>query len=501
MDNKTKYLLAEYEALGLEPQKTVLNGIEYVIPSLYVKAAEHKEDGQKAFVRDFFDAQEKDAERYEKHGVDVKTVSWGNGTQTYRMVVPFALRNKKMRDSEVVTYIFNRADRKYKRAVKLTQRLNKAYPNRRLSVDVATDNIRHLRKSYNQYLWQQAKSNARYAALRVGDFFSSGIKLACGNIKGLNAQKLKADARKYATRMLLGTVLTAGIAGGVKLGQNLQEKDDVRGPKIELVKTNQEVAEQNKACFMENVDAIKTLLCFMENFAGEAFPDGKGVMTIGYGCTYTIDEGGNGNREKSPIKKGQTMTMEEANLQKERYLEFRVLPQITELVKVPMDRETMQATASFAYVIGPKAFKKSEYLKALNRGVTGEELGRYLLGFAKDPGVIKRNWFANEVLCGRMKSGDFLTLRAEGCYTSEVEECCVMNGDKVKRDKNGLGTFRTDTRADVLRKARQPRHSVIGECQLVQNLLPQDVVDNVRGDTTYISLPPRDMQLMAQKTK
>ena len=39
MDNKTKYLLAEYEALGLEPQKTVLNGIEYVIPSLYVKAA------------------------------------------------------------------------------------------------------------------------------------------------------------------------------------------------------------------------------------------------------------------------------------------------------------------------------------------------------------------------------------------------------------------------------------------------------------------------------
>ena len=239
----------------------------------------------------------------------------------------------------------------------------------------------------------------------------------------------------------------------------------------------------------------------MENFAGEAFPDGKGVMTIGYGCTYTIDEEGNGNREKSPIKKGQTMTMEEANLQKERYLEFRVLPQITELVKVPMDRETMQATASFAYVIGPKAFKKSEYLKALNRGVTGEELGRYLLGFAKDPGVIKRNWFANEVLCGRMKSGDFLTLRAEGCYTSEVEECCVMNGDKVKRDKNGLGTFRTDTRADVLRKARQPRHSVIGECQLVQNLLPQDVVDNVRGDTTYISLPPRDMQLMAQKTK
>ena len=150
MDNKTKYLLAEYEALGLEPQKTVLNGIEYVIPCLYMKAAERREDGQKAFVRDFFDAQEKDAARYKKHGLDVKTVSWGNGAQTYRMVVPFALRNKKMRDSEVVTYIFNRADRKYKRAVKLTQRLNKAYPNRRLSVDVATDNIRHLRKSYNQ---------------------------------------------------------------------------------------------------------------------------------------------------------------------------------------------------------------------------------------------------------------------------------------------------------------------------------------------------------------
>lgn len=104
MDNKTKYLLAEYEALGLEPQKTVLNGIEYVIPSLYVKAAEHKEDGQKAFVRDFFDAQEKDAERYEKHGVDVKTVSWGNGTQTYRMVVPFALRNKNARQRSGYLY-------------------------------------------------------------------------------------------------------------------------------------------------------------------------------------------------------------------------------------------------------------------------------------------------------------------------------------------------------------------------------------------------------------
>ena len=227
-------------------------------------------------------------------------------------------------------------------------------------------------------------------------------------------------------------------------------------------------------------DAIKTSLAFVENFADSTFTDGEGYPTIGYGCTFYIDEKGVGNREISPVKKGDTITMEDAIVQKERYLKFKALPTIQKCVKVPMDDATTIATYNFAYVIGENGFSKSKYLKALNEGKTGHDLARYLTGYRKQKGLLPRFYFMGALLEGKIKTSDFLALRAEGCYNLTPKDVCVTENGKLKTDADGFAEFDFSKLEENLEKAKKPRRSRAlhnGRCQMVQDILPASVVN------------------------
>ena len=363
-----------------------------------------------------------------------------------------------------------------------------------------TSAVKTMREEYNAYLWSKTKDNTRYMALKTEEILSKSFKLSKNAFSKLNNKNVKNLVHRHAVKVLIGL---SALASGAKVAQYFENDKKTSQIEQEEYQSFKEIIDRslslesddahlnriqkyNKKCFLENINAIKTVLCFMENYSPNAFKDGKGVSTIGYGCTYLIDENGRGNRNISPISDNGKMSMEESDIQKERYLMFRVLPQILNDVKVPLHDKTMIATTSFMYVIGPNAFKNSEYLEAMNKGIQGEELSRYMLGFAKDKGVVKRNLFAYYLMSGKLEPEDFLNLRAEGCYSLEMEDCCAMNGDKVQRDENGLGSFRSDNFEENIKKAKKPRSSVIGKCKMVSQLLPDYVVESFQKNRVKV---------------
>ncbi len=472
MNKAQQFFQKEYLSHKQRPVSVQINGKDFVIPYAYTKTNQPKSVITKSFLNDFFDAQHKESSIYAKHNIEPRKVVWVDDDTKYVFLEPFALRNKNLSNSEIISAVFKKAEKRYNNAAVLTERLQKAYPDEKKSYTISSADVKSMKSEYHRYLWNKTKSKTKYGASLVADFLRRSIVSTSHKIADLTPDKLKRAAKKYALAALIGS---ATIGGGYKLAQS----DIFNSDKIENIGDQNAIQKHNAEVFDESLDDIKTVLCFMENFSSKAFKDGKGVPTIGYGCTYLIDENGRGNREISPIRMGMNMTMDEAVEQKDRYLIHRVKKQILEDVKVPLEKKDIIASATFMYVIGPNAFKKSEYLKAMNNGVEGEELAHYMLGFAKDKGVVKRNWFAAQIMSGKLETADFLDFRAEGCYSLEMEDCCEMDGNRVKRDENGMGCFIDDHFEENIAKAKKKRSSVIGECKIVREILPQKVVSSV----------------------
>lgn len=474
MNKAKQFFQKEYSDHKQKPLLIQLNGKEYVVPLAYLNQTSDEQLAKDNFIDDFFDAQQKDLSLYEKYKIEPKEVEWTDGHTKYTFFVPFALRNKNLSTSEIVSTVFKKAEKKYKKSSRLSFALYQVYPDSQKPVGVSSRDVKSLRKQYDSYLWNKTKNQTKQGALLLANFVKKGIKKAVDNTTALSPQQFKLLAKRYA----LATLLGVSTYGAYKL--SMTELFDA-SPKQELLSDKDNVSLYNQQVFLNNINEMKAVLCFMENFSPKTFLDGKGVPTIGYGCTYLIDEKGKGDRKIYPITSDMTMTISEANIQKDRYLMFRVLPQIMKDVKVPLSKEEMIASCTFAYVIGPDNFKGSEYLAALNKGIKGAELGRYLLGFAQDQGVVKRNLFANYILTKKLKPIDFLDLRTEGCYTLEMDDCCFMNNGCVQRDENGLGCFKDDRLEEHIQTAKKKRYSKhIGPCKLVHEVLSKEVVDIVK---------------------
>lgn len=463
------FLQWEYGQTNVIPPVVHLNGTDYTVPYAYVR--DYK-DPKRAFVKDFFDLMRKDYLKYQRNHEEVKYISLTTKTGAQRLVVPYSMRNSKDTPAKIAKKIFARADKKYWEAVNLSMELAKAYPDRPFRTFIDYPNLKEMRKAHNQFQVRAARDKAAYITKKVGEFLSKNARKATGNIKSLDIAKLKVKARHWA----VGFMLAATVSTAVYEAYQINEKRKENAERKEL--------EAKDPCghvrsFSRCHDAIKTSLAFVENFADSTFTDGEGYPTIGYGCTFYIDENGVGNREISPVKKGDAITMEDAIVQKERYLKFKALPTIQKCVKVPMDDATTIATYNFAYVIGENGFPKSKYLKALNEGKTGHELTRYLTGYRKQKGLLPRFYFMGALLEGKLKASDFLALRAEGCYNLIPEDVCVTEKGKLKIDADGFAEFDFSKLNQNLDKAKKTRRSVAlrgGRCQMVQDILPESVI-------------------------
>ena len=102
-----------------------------------------------------------------------------------------------------------------------------------------------------------------------------------------------------------------------------------------------------------------TLICSFEGLRLNAYDDGGGVWTIGYGTTIYP----NGIK----VKRGDTCTREQAKA----YMTYdlkKFESAVNTAVVVPINQNQFDALVSLTYNIGIKAFKNSTLLKKLNVG-------------------------------------------------------------------------------------------------------------------------------------
>lgn len=101
------------------------------------------------------------------------------------------------------------------------------------------------------------------------------------------------------------------------------------------------------------------LICNFEGLRLNAYDDGVGVWTIGFGTTKYP----NGIR----VKKGDTCTLDQAKAYMQNDLKS-FEQAVNSVVKVPVNQNQFDALVSLAYNIGSNAFKNSTLVKRLNEG-------------------------------------------------------------------------------------------------------------------------------------
>ena len=101
------------------------------------------------------------------------------------------------------------------------------------------------------------------------------------------------------------------------------------------------------------------LICNFEGLRLNAYDDGVGVWTIGYGTTKYP----NGIR----VKRGDTCTLEQAKSYMQHDLK-KFEQTVNSAVNVPINQNQFDALVALAYNIGTNAFKNSTLVKRLNEG-------------------------------------------------------------------------------------------------------------------------------------
>ena len=115
------------------------------------------------------------------------------------------------------------------------------------------------------------------------------------------------------------------------------------------------------AGFQQKVKTVSTaginLICSFEGLRLNAYDDGVGVWTIGFGTTIYP----NGIK----VKRGDTCTTEQAKAYMAHDLK-KFESTVNSAVTVPINQNQFDASVSLTYNIGTGAFKKSTLLKKLN---------------------------------------------------------------------------------------------------------------------------------------
>jgi lysozyme len=126
--------------------------------------------------------------------------------------------------------------------------------------------------------------------------------------------------------------------------------------------------------------APEVLIAKFEGCELTAYPDVKGVWTVGYGSTINLDT-------NQPIKKGDKIDQQTAlEWLKKDTLKFS--QGVSKLIKVPITENQLTALTSFAYNVGLGAFSKSTLLKLLNAKAPKDQVSQEFLKWCKANGRI-----------------------------------------------------------------------------------------------------------------
>lgn len=214
-------LLEEYKNYEIKPVAITLNNEEFIIPAEYVLGKD-KEEAQKSFLRDYFDLQKKELDRYKAAGIKPKTVEM-NGVS---YIVPFKWRDKKYKDTKVVEFVLKKAKAKYNHAVALTSKMDKAYPKRKYTVEIDASHVADMQKAYNRYVFNKCVDKSKYAVLKAAEMIVSSVRSMCGKNSDFDVGKLQRNL-KHATigSLIVGGAIVSGY-GFLSARQNASQKEN-----------------------------------------------------------------------------------------------------------------------------------------------------------------------------------------------------------------------------------------------------------------------------------
>lgn len=492
-ENKEKFLLSEYGNSRIQPYSYSFGQYDIIVPKEYASPMETFDSLEKALFDKYLGENAiKEREKYAKIGMKAPRLRTGD----LFLIKPFRMRD--LSDEEALKKVTAEAFRRYKKAVSLAIKLRNAEPDREHPVKVGTADVKSMNTAYNKILLKKFGNNTCVAAAKISNAAQKQGRFLRGTFAQLSAPLLKAMARKYNRQLsqlqkfykehrtavkatggiALGALLAAGTAHknnsekdfftpNFELLSRMQEPIDTMPESMESLQTGSverlnpnvveylkengldklnDVQKHNLDMYLQTRNAGNLFIAFAENFHEEAYDDGKGFMTIGYGCTSYLDEKGRPwkksvqhGKRTALVVKGQRTTMTEAMEQVNRYSDFVILPKILNNVKVKLNDNQMIATKNFAYVSG-NGFQDSKYLEALNKNKSNTYLGKCLTLWCKDAGVPKRLFFCYLVLIDRLQAKDIAELKPGGCYAVELDDVlvCYKNPDgstKMTKEK------------------------------------------------------------------
>lgn len=145
------------------------------------------------------------------------------------------------------------------------------------------------------------------------------------------------------------------ISGGKLTQKQVDAADKLIATAYDDVTSMLGIATDEMSISPSGIDLIRNF----ESLRLNAYDDGVGVWTIGYGTTKYP----NGIR----VKKGDTCTLDQAKAYMQNDLKS-FEQTVNNTVKVPLNQNQFDALVSLAYNIGSTAFKNSTLVKRLNEG-------------------------------------------------------------------------------------------------------------------------------------
>ena len=196
-------LLQEYADQNRRPLQMKINNEAVIIPVEYTLSGS-AEEIQKNFLADYFDQQKDERRKYKEAGIAPRQIEMNGAVY----VVPFKLRNVERRDTQIVELVLRRAQAKYNRAVSLTRKLDRIYPERKYTVEVAGEHVKRMQAAYNRYLVGKFKAQGKAALFKAGEMLAGGFRSLSQNVRSpFDLASLERCGRKIA----MGSLLTLGI--------------------------------------------------------------------------------------------------------------------------------------------------------------------------------------------------------------------------------------------------------------------------------------------------
>ena len=435
------------------------------------------------FLDDFYDVNNILEEQYKKYNEEPLYVEYNKR----RYVVPRAYAEENLSAEQIAQKVFKKALSKYKRAISVVAGINKIKPDEDRIVSISYNKYKENKRYYRKLVAKKIVNQVARGIVLTGNFLAKGACFVGEKAFGIRPEDLK----KYCRRSMAGLMLVGGIyltATKTDVVERIKDKieNNRDNKKLKKIKFAEEFSAEynndeygNLRTLDRAYDDLSVVLAAVEGFYPKAFDDGLGNYTIGYGTTFYIDENG---KCCGKVKPGDEISMEDAFIQKQRYIAHYMLPCLAKVNRSLSEKEIIGLMTT-GFCIGHNALNRSDFLKKLS--ANEKDAWQSLSVYGKQAGVRKRTALTAAYVKGEISTNDLLSFgwkNGENIYKFSISDFyeCRPGTQRPYKNKDGY--------------CRNIYYDKVGECVRdviakgvkcpVRDIMPDSVLKSVEKKNT-----------------